>query len=94
MKEDINAFFNDDEFADVFTNNGISLTGIVDDASEVIDDDGYVVGVRTTITIPQEYLQRMDVSLFLTLRGEDYMIHSHTNKGNGLVLLSLRNASV
>lgn len=93
MKEDIDAFFSDDEFADVFTNNGVSLTGIVDDASEILDEDGYVVGVRTTITIPQEYFQRMDVSLPLSLRGNDYMVHSHTNKGNGLVLLSLRNAT-
>ena len=94
MKEDIDAFFCSDEFADVFTNNGISLTGIVDDASEAIDEDGYVVGVRTTIIVPQEYFQKMDVSLPLFLRGKNYMVHSHTNKGNGLVLLSLRDESV
>ena len=94
MKEDIDIFFDDDEFADVFTNNGVDLKGIVDDASEVVDDDGYVVGVRTAITIPQEYFQRMDVSLPLSLRGKDYMVHSHLNKGNGLMLLLLRNGSV
>lgn len=93
MNEDFTAFFNDDEFADVFTNNGINLKGIVDDASEVLDDDGYVIGVRTAITIPQEYLQRMDVSLPLSLRGKDYMVHSHPNKGNGLVLLYLRSSA-